>query len=118
MLKINKIKNPTIAFILICVSIFSINCAKEETPIPSGGSNSVSMQSMSFSPGTITIKAGEPVTWTNNDGTAHTVTSDTGVFDSGNMTNGTTFSFTFPTAGTFAYHCTYHGGMTGTVIVE
>jgi plastocyanin len=103
---------------MICVSIFSLNCTKDEKQNPTGGSNSVSIQSMSFSPETTTIQAGEKVTWTNNDGTAHTVTSNDALFDSGSMSNGDTFSFTFPDAGTFNYHCTFHGGMTGKVVVE
>jgi plastocyanin len=58
------------------------------------------------------------VKWTNNDAIAHTVTSNTGAFDSGNMAAGATYSYTFSTAGTYNYHCTYHSGMTGTVMVN
>ncbi len=43
------------------------------------------------------------MTWTNNDGVMHTVTSDSGVFDSGYLSNGDTFTFTFTEAGTFPY---------------
>ena len=38
--------------------------------------------------------------------------------DSGNITNGTTFSHAFNTVGSFSYHCIYHAGMTGTVVVN
>ncbi len=68
---------------------------------------------------TITIAPGDIVTWSNNSGTTHTSTSDTGVWDSGNILTGTSFSRTFPTAGTFPYHCFYHQniGMVGTIVV-
>ncbi|MGQ9588047.1 MAG: cupredoxin domain-containing protein [Thermoplasmata archaeon] len=34
------------------------------------------------------------------------------------MGHGDTFSFTFTTSGAYAYHCSRHLSMTGTVIVE
>ncbi|MGH7743001.1 MAG: cupredoxin domain-containing protein [Candidatus Eiseniibacteriota bacterium] len=37
--------------------------------------------------------------------------------NSGNIANGAAFAHTFNTAGSFSYHCTLHGGMTGTVVV-
>ncbi len=87
-------------------------------------SASVSIENMSFVPATITVKAGTIITWTNNDAVAHTVTSDSNLFDSGAInapglyTSGGSFSYTFATAGTYPYHCTYHSGMTGKVIVN
>jgi len=77
-----------------------------------------------FSPATITIKAGTTVTWKNVTSVAHTVTSDDGgkAFDSGTSNpiaaQTGTFSFTFKTSGTFTYHCSFHPFMKGTVIVQ
>ncbi len=85
-------------------------------PAPSG--NAVTMSNFAFSPATLTVKAGTTVTWTNKDSATHTATSDTGAFDSGNLSKGATFSYTFNTSGTFAYHCTIHPSMKGTIIVE
>jgi plastocyanin len=81
---------------------------------------SVSIQGMAFIPASITIAVNTTVTWTNNDAVTHTVTSDTPLFNSGNMAgNGSgTFSFTFTSAGTFPYHCSIHPDMTATVIVQ
>jgi plastocyanin len=84
----------------------------------------ISINNMAFAPATITVSAGTIITWTNNDSVAHTVTSDNGLFDSGAISapglysNGGTFSYTFATTGTYPYHCTYHSGMTGKVIVN
>jgi plastocyanin len=80
--------------------------------------SSVSIVNMNYSPADISVKKGTKVTWTNNDDVAHTVTADSGnAFDSGNMDKGKTFSFTFNTTGTFAYHCIYHSNMHGKVTV-
>lgn len=82
------------------------------------GTNEVFIQDMAFNPSTITVAAGTTIKWTNKDLVAHTVTSDTGQFESGSLTTGSTFSFTFTTAGTFPYHCTPHPSMTATVVVN
>jgi len=89
----------------------------------SGGAappNTVVMSGFSFSPSSLTIKKGTTITWKNNDGAIHTSTSDTGVWDTGDMSNGSSKTTTFNTAGTFSYHCTYHQamGMTGTITVQ
>lgn len=84
----------------------------------SPGTNEVWIQNMDFNPAVITVAAGTTVTWTNKDDAAHTVTSDTDLFDSGNMSKGGTFSFTFATPGTYPYFCTYHPAMTAEVVVN
>ena len=76
-----------------------------------------------FDPPAIAVAVGTAVTWTNTGALPHTVTADDASFDSGTLAAGTgTFSKTFDTAGTFAYHCTFHGspgtGMAGTIIVK
>jgi plastocyanin len=84
----------------------------------SGTATEVAMQSIAFSPQTVTIKAGGTVTWTNQDSVEHDVTAADGSFKSSTMSNGGTFSHTFAQAGTYEYSCTLHPGMTGTVIVQ
>lgn len=70
-----------------------------------------------YEPATLTVKVGTTVTWTNAGAVAHTATADDGkTFDSGLMRPKATFSITLKTAGTFAYHCTYHRWMKGTII--
>jgi len=71
-----------------------------------------------FSPANLTVKVGKTVTWVNKDTVTHTVTSDgSSLFDSGFMPTGATFQFTFTTAGTYAYYCTVHPFMKGTIVV-
>ena len=78
----------------------------------------VAISGFSFSPGTITVSVGDSVTWTNSDAQAHTATADDSSFDTGAISNGASKSVTFANAGTFAYHCSIHTQMTGTVVVE
>jgi plastocyanin len=86
---------------------------------PSGATgDAVSIAGFSFKPGAITVAVGTTVTWTNDDSTGHTVTADDGSFDSRSLAKGATFTQTFTTAGTFAYHCSIHSSMTGTVTVQ
>jgi YVTN family beta-propeller protein len=69
-------------------------------------------------PDTITITAGQTVTWTNADPVPHTVTSDTGAWDSGEIASGKSFSMTFTKPGTYPYSCAIHPSMQGTVVVK
>ncbi len=81
---------------------------------------SVTINNYQFSPHSIAVQPGTTITWTNKQADDnHTVTSDTGAFDSGVIKHsGGKFSMTFTTVGTFAYHCTIHSTMHGTVVVS
>lgn len=72
----------------------------------------------SFDPDTVTIDAGETLTWVNQDGPNHDVIADNGEFASQALSTGESFSFTFTDAGTYPYHCGIHPDMTATVIVQ
>jgi plastocyanin len=82
------------------------------------GTNEVWIQGMAFDPATITVYEGTTITWTNKDAVAHTVTSDGGQFNSGNIGNNGTYSYLFSTAGSYPYHCSIHKSMTATVVVK
>jgi plastocyanin len=76
-----------------------------------------------FVPQEVHIDVGDKVTWTNKGQRFHTVTSDEkGLFDSGQMAHGETFSRTFKKEAFFYYFCRLHGargqiGMWGVVVV-
>ena len=71
-----------------------------------------------FSPERLTVKAGTTVTWTNRDDIPHTVASKDRLFKSKVMDTDESFSFTFTTPGEYAYFCSLHPHMTGTIVVE
>src|SRR5215831_10142824 len=78
-----------------------------------------------FSPSSVTIHPGDTVRWTWAAGIFHSSTSGipgapNGIWDSGILSQGATFSYTFNSTGNFPYYCVIHGeccGMVGTVIV-
>jgi plastocyanin len=80
------------------------------------GGVAVSIVDFAFSPPTINIAVGETVTWTNNGTFLHTSTR-TLMWDSGDLSPGGQFSFTFNAAGSFSYFCSRHASMMGTVNV-
>jgi plastocyanin len=85
----------------------------EGSPAPTGPV--VILKDTKFSPGSITVKAGQPVTWEFKDGfTKHNVVGQD--FASETKRNGT-FSHTFSKPGSYSYRCTLHENMTGTVTV-
>jgi plastocyanin len=88
------------------------------TTTPTSNGNSVTIMNFAFSPGTLTVKTGTKVTWMNKDTVTHTVTADQGAFDSGALSPGNSFSFTFNKAGTYSYHCNIHHFMMATIIVH
>lgn len=119
-------RNKIFFFTFIVLFVIGVNsgCSKSGTSAYGGGGgispapNTVSIAGMAFAPSSLTVKVGTKVTWTNNDGYTHTVTSNDGTsFDSGNLASGASFSYTTTKTGTFDYHCNIHSGMAGTLIV-
>jgi plastocyanin len=90
------------------------------TSSPQPVTHDVSIQNSQFTPQELDIAVGDTVRWTNFDSFAHTATSLAGAtetFDSGNLPNGATFSFTFTAAGDNPYFCKIHPTMRGTITV-
>ena len=77
---------------------------------------SVAIKNFAFDPISATIAKGGTVTWTNEDSVSHTITGDD--FDSGTIANGASYSHVFDQAGEYAYHCSIHASMKGTIIVK
>jgi len=120
-----KLKHFVRATIMSVIIVTFISCSKsgsgyQQPPAGGGGgsnSTTINIYNMAF-PSSTTVKKGTIVKWYNQDGYAHTVTSDDGTtFDSGNIAGGATFSYTAATVGSFAYHCNIHSNMHGTLVV-
>jgi plastocyanin len=86
-------------------------------PAPAAAAE-VEIDQFAFVPQRITVKAGTTVTWINKDDAPHTIASSNKLFKSKALDTGGKFSFTFTTPGTYAYFCSVHPHMTGTVVVE
>jgi plastocyanin len=118
------------AWLVVCLSMLLAACgdqAAAPTAISSGNTPgtgtgtgtavaasgpttvNIDMTGFKFVPADITIAAGTTVIWTNKDAVKHTVTEDSGVFDSGTMDKGGAFSRKFDTPGSVSYYCKFHG---------
>jgi len=78
----------------------------------------VKIDSFSFMPQRVSVKAGTTVTWDNEDDIPHNIASTTKLFRSKVLDTNDHFSFTFTTPGTYEYFCSLHPHMTGTIVVE
>ena len=79
----------------------------------------VKIDNFSFGPATLTVPVGATVTWINQDDVPHTVVSSDGKgIKSSVLDTDEKFSHTFAQAGTYAYYCSIHPKMTGTVTVQ
>ncbi|HVV13580.1 cupredoxin family copper-binding protein [Amycolatopsis sp.] len=79
----------------------------------------VAIKNYAYDPAALTVAVGDTVTWTNDDTAPHTVTVSDGPvkFNSPNLQQGQTFTYTFTQAGTYSYYCAVHPDMKATVTV-
>jgi len=122
-------KMSTLSSLFVLMSVVSMiaiapSAFADETVTNAPGSSTPGCEPNCFVPSTVTIEAGEAVTWDNTDTAAHTATGGSaedgpsGVFDSSLIMATQSYSFTFDTPGTYVYFCMVHPWMEGTVIVE
>lgn len=119
---------------VLAVGTIGIASAWLHTPSATSGENQqgtsglgvthVFMRNDTYQPSHIKVAAGTVVTWTNADNIPHGVTlagsmiSQNDIWQSGPLSTGQSFSYTFTSPGTFTYYCTEHPGlMTGVVVV-
>ncbi|MGH3669535.1 MAG: cupredoxin domain-containing protein [Pseudonocardiaceae bacterium] len=82
-------------------------------------SNTIVIKDFSYTPASLTVAPGTKITVVNQDQAPHTVTANDKSFDSGTIEGGRRGEVTAPTKpGTYAYICTIHQYMTGTLIVK
>lgn len=115
-------RNRTVILIavmmLLLVLLSGCQTSNELPPMeeePEVAENTVLIENYKYEPAEITIQVGESVTWINKDAVRHTTTGDG--FDSGLFGKDESYTHVFDEAGTFAYICTPHPYMQGTVIV-
>ncbi len=78
----------------------------------------VAIDNFTFNPHQLTVKAGSTVIWTNKDDIPHAIAAVNKEFKSKALDTGDAYSFTFAVPGTYAYFCSLHPHMTGTIVVE
>jgi YVTN family beta-propeller protein len=82
-----------------------------------GSSNHVTIRNFAFEPAQITVKAGQRVSWQNDDGAPHGVVFKDGGTGIDLLLPGKTFARTFDKPGTYDYVCSVHPYMTARVTV-
>lgn len=79
--------------------------------------HTVVIDGVKYVPEALTVKRGDTVVWINKDPYPHTATSN-GAFDSGSIAAGKSWRLKPREAGDYAYICTLHPNMKGTLKVE
>lgn len=85
---------------------------------PHGTVHTVFIDGMLFMPAELKVKAGDTVIWKNKDAFPHTTTSVARGFDSKPIASGGSWKFVATRRGVFAYLCTLHPTMMGSLTVE
>jgi plastocyanin len=79
--------------------------------------HTVTIEATSFTPDRLSVTAGDTVVWVNKDPFPHTATS-AGVFDSGSIDTGKSWTYVAARKGTVDYICTFHPTMKARLSVE
>lgn len=85
---------------------------------PSSGPVEIAIVNFKFVPAMVEVKVGQKITVTNEDEVVHTLTADDDSFDSGNLAQGKSYTFTVKKAGDYPYFCRPHQYMTGMLSVS
>jgi plastocyanin len=78
----------------------------------------VSIAAFTFTPGELTVTAGDTVVWTNDDALPHTTSADSGAWSSPELRRGEHYRFVPRRAGRFPYHCSAHPVMRAALVVR
>lgn len=108
--------------VALLLGVLAVGCASTPATSPAVAGAQISIKGFAFNPNQPSLAKGATVTWTNDDGTTHTVTSGVPGTPSGKFNQsldaGKTFSFTFTDTGTYEFFCNIHQSMRGTVTVK
>lgn len=102
--------------LLVTLAVQQSDASGQATATASGAKN-VSIVNFAFKPGTVKVKRGGRVTFTNTANTAHTATKG-GSFDTKRIQPGESETVKLERRGTFVYHCKIHPFMKGKIVVE
>jgi plastocyanin len=97
---------------LAVVATFAFTSAKAG---PSAHGTRIEITNFTFTPRTLTVRAGTMITVTNRDATFHTLTARNRAFGTGPLRQGVPVSIRIPAPGTYPYFCMFHPFMTGVI---
>ncbi len=105
-------KNFLVFGVLLVLGVVAVSGCTSQS------SNTVTIQNASFVPASMNVTVGTTVMWINKANATKDVVSDNGLFNSGNLSNGMSYNYTFNQSGTYPYHSSINPSMTGTIIVS
>jgi plastocyanin len=106
-------KNLLFVGVLLVMGVVAVSgCTSQYT------ANTITIQNTTFSPTTLNIKTGTTVTWINKDNETQNIVSNSGIFDSGNLTTNQSYNYTFNQSGSYPFHSTINTNLTGTIVVS
>ncbi len=105
---------------LCCVGVASHPAmAASASALKAMQTQQIGIRNFAFAPATLSVPAGTRVVWTNQDEEPHVVTSAGSLFASSKgLDTGDSYAVTFSKPGTYAYYCSIHPMMVGTIIVR
>jgi plastocyanin len=103
--------------VLACAAACALGPLLAAAADPPARTHVVVIDGMRFVPDTLSVKRGDRIEWRNKDLVPHTATAAK-VFDSGTIAANASWTHVARDAGTFAYLCSFHPTMTGTLKVE
>jgi plastocyanin len=106
---------PAASLVLACTCFGAAPAIAADAPKPV--THTVVMDGVKYVPETLAVKRGDTVVWVNKDPFPHTVTAK-GAFDSHDIAAGKSWKWKARNVGEYAYTCTLHPNMNGTVKVE
>jgi plastocyanin len=101
----------------VLLSLFACAAGVEARVAAKPATVQITIDTVKFTPASVTVKPGDTVIWTNKDILAHTVTAQSGAFDSKVIMPGGTWKFVARKKGDFPYKCVFHP-MTGSLTVQ
>ena len=110
-----KIPGPGVR--LVIGALVALSAAASATADP-GKTHTITIENMQFNPPALTVHAGDTIVWVNKDLFPHTVTAATKSFDSGGIAADASWSYVAANGGDYAYGCTFHPTMKGTLTVR
>ena len=105
-------RNFLVFGVLLVLGVIAVSGCTSQSP------NTVTIQNASFVPASMNVTVGTTVMWINKANATQDVVSDNGLFNSGNLSNGMSYNYTFNQSGTYPYHSSINPSMTGTIIVS
>jgi plastocyanin len=119
----DTIPTPVLALVVPAIAALAILATHAFAPggdannAPAAKPNQILIKDFAFSPTPLHVKTTTTVTVVNNDATTHTLTANNRVFDTGELNPGARTTISIARPGNYAYHCSIHPYMTGTITI-